>query len=317
MPETSSGPSPLSEEEASWLDRTYFAVAEQFTHFGTIQINGEEAPNPTGQHLDSAITQLVGGYSLTPRFALQINIPIIYRSFQRPEGLVIQHGTESGLGDASLLGKFVLFHRQLGGTREPDFSDPKNPRMEVHEPDLSLSVSLLAGVKFPTGATKRLKEEFNESEPPGTPPSGIHGHDLTLGTGSYDGIFGCQASARYKFLFFQTDSQFTWRSAGAHQYRFANDLAWEAGPGIYVLRRPKVIVGVQCVCAGEHKDTDQFRRQRAPDTGITSVFVGPRLVFSYEKISGEVAAEFPTLIDNTSLQVVPDYRLRAGLGLRF
>ena len=39
-------PSPVS-SRGSWLDRAYFAVAEQFTHFGTVQIDGHEGPNPT------------------------------------------------------------------------------------------------------------------------------------------------------------------------------------------------------------------------------------------------------------------------------
>src|SRR4051794_36869253 len=45
--------------QAGWLSQAYFAVAEQFTHFGTLQFEGKEVPNPTGQHLDSSITQLV------------------------------------------------------------------------------------------------------------------------------------------------------------------------------------------------------------------------------------------------------------------
>ena len=52
----------------------------------------------------------MGGYSFNSRFALQVNVPLIYRSFQRPEGFAIDRGTESGLGDVSLLGKLVLFH---------------------------------------------------------------------------------------------------------------------------------------------------------------------------------------------------------------
>jgi hypothetical protein len=47
------------------------------------------------------------------------------------------------------------------------------------------------------------------------------------------------------------------------------------------------------------------------------VFLGPRLIASAGKISGEIAAEFPLLIDNTALQVVPDYRLRASIAVRF
>jgi hypothetical protein len=59
---------------------------------------------------------------------------------------------------------------------------------------------------------------------PGAPESGIHGHDLTLGTGSYDGILGGQTSLRYKNLFFEAETQSTLRGDGAHQYHFANDL---------------------------------------------------------------------------------------------
>lgn len=79
--------------------------------------------------------------------------------------------------------------------------------MEVREPDFTASGLLLLGAKFPTGDSSRLKEEFDEIEIPGAPESGIHGHDLTLGTGSYDGIFGAQTPVRYKKTFFEAEVQ--------------------------------------------------------------------------------------------------------------
>jgi hypothetical protein len=295
----------------------YFAIAEQFTHFGTLQLDGEEINNPTGQYLDSSITQLVGGYGFNARFALQINAPLIYRSFERPEGFAIDRGTESGLGDISVLGKFLVYHHESGGSASLKFDDPKNPHFESHDPDFTLSASLIGGVKFPTGDTSRIKEEFNEVVVPGAPESGIHGHDLTLGTGSYDGILGGQLSLRYKSFFFQADAQFTIRGEGAHQYNFANDLAWSGGPGFYLVRNPQTIVGLQLVVSGEDKDVDEFRGEPAEDTGITSVFLGPRLVASHGKFTAEFAAELPVSIDNTALQAVPDYRLRGSVGIRF
>jgi hypothetical protein len=63
---------------SSWLDGFYGAVAEQFTHFGTLQVDGHEVANPTDEHLDSSITQLVGGYNFSGRFALQVNVPLIF-----------------------------------------------------------------------------------------------------------------------------------------------------------------------------------------------------------------------------------------------
>ena len=83
------------------------------------------------------------------------------------------------------------------------------------------------------------------------------------------------------------------------------------------LRRSDAIVGLQCSCSGEYKNVDRFRGRAAEDTGITSVFLGPHLIASVGKLSGELAAEIPVSIDNTALQVVPDYRLRASFGFRF
>lgn len=302
---------------SSWLDRSYFAVAEQFTHFGTVQIDGREAPNPTGQYEDSSITQLVAGYSFTARFALQVNVPLIYRSFARPEGFAIDRGTEAGLGDISLLAHFVVFHKEAGGGREVNFDNPKNPRMEVRDPDFTISALLLGGVKFPTGDSSRIKEEFNEVEVPGAPESGIHGHDLTLGTGSYDAIIGGQTALRYRSFFFEADAQFTLRGEGAHQYHFANDFTWSAGPGYYFVRNRRAVIGLECACSGEHKDVDRFRGRPAEDTGITSVFLGPRIIAAVGKLSGELAVELPVVLNNTALQVVPDYRLRASFAVRF
>ena len=308
---------PIAPTSGPWLDRVYVALAEQFTHFGTLQVDGREVPNPTGQYEGSAITQIVAGYSINSRFSLQINVPLIYRSFERPEGFAIDRGTESGLGDISVLGKFVVFHHETGGSASLKFDDPKNPHFETHDPDFTASGLLIGGVKFPTGGTSRLKEEFDEMEVPGAPVSGIHGHDLTLGTGSYDGIMGGQTSLRYKSFFFQADAQFTLRGDGAHQYHFANDLSWSGGPGYYFVRTHRTIFGLQFACSGEHKDVDRFRGQAADDTGITSVFLGPRFMISSGKISAELAAELPVSIDNTALQVVPDYRLRASFAIRF
>ncbi len=292
----------------------YVAVAEQFTHFGTLQLDGRELTNPVEQYLNSSVTQLVAGYSATPRFALQLNIPLIYREFRRPEGFRVEQGNVAGPGDISLLAKAVLMHRASVAPRAFDVSG-KNPVAIEGEPDFTASVIALAGVKFPTGATGRLKEEFHERDIRGAPRSGIHGHDLTLGSGSYDAVFGAQTSLRYKSFFAEADAQFTWRSQGAHDYRFANDVTWNGGPGYYLVRRRDVVVGCQCALSGEHKDVDTFRGAPAEDTGVTSIFIGPRLIASRNHLSGEIAAEFPVFVDNTELQIVADYRLRASIAL--
>jgi hypothetical protein len=299
-----------------WWNGFYGAVAEQFTHFGTVQIDGREVSNPTGQYLNSSITQLVAGYTINDRFALQLNVPLIYREFKRPQGFAIDRGTESGLGDMSLLLKTVAFHYTSGARREFDVSG-KNPVAIEQEPDFTISAVFLTGLKFPTGDSSRIEEEFHEIDIPGAPLSGIHGHDLTLGTGSFDGIFGAQTSLRFKNFFVDETLQFTLRGDGSHQYHFANDLTWDGGPGYYFVRCRDTIFGLQFVVSGEHKDVDRFRGKPAEDTGITSVSVGPRLVGSLGRWSGEVGVDLPVSIENTALQVVPDYRVRGGISFHF
>jgi hypothetical protein len=294
----------------------YAGLSEQFTYFGTLKFNGDTVPNPTGQYLASSIAQLFAGYEINPRFALQLNLPVIYREFKRPQGFTIQHGNVFGIGDTSLLLRTVAYSYSSGGGREFDVTG-KNPVAIEHEPDLTFSAVSLTGIKFPTGDTSRLEEEFNEVEIPGAPPNAIHGHDLTLGTGSFDGIFGEQNSLRYKSFFAETNVQFTLRGDGAHQYHFANDLVWSGGPGYYFLRNAQTIAGLQFELSGEHKDVDRFRGKPAEDTGITSIFLGPRIVVSHGRWSAEIATEFPALINNTALQAVPDYRLRGGFSFHF
>jgi hypothetical protein len=315
-PQLEAMPEMQSLTSTSWAAGWYAAVGEQFTRFATVQVDGREVSNPTGQYENSSITQLVAGYSINDRFALQLNIPLIYREFKRPERFAIDRGTESGLGDVSLLLKTVAFHYSSPARRTFEVGG-KNPIAIEQEPDFTASAVLLTGLEFPTGDSSRLEEEFHEVEIPGAPVSGIHGHDLTLGTGSYDGIFGEQTSLRYKNLFFETNVQFILRGDGTHQYHFANDLGWSGGPGYYFVRQHDTIIGLQFDVTGEYKDVDRFRGKPAEDTGITSVFVGPRIVVSRGRWSAEIATELPVSIDNTALQVVPDYRLRGGISFHF
>jgi hypothetical protein len=277
----------------------FVGVAEQFTHFGTIQMDGKEVSNPSGQYLDSSISQLFAGYNFTPRIGLQFNLPLIYRSFKRPDGEGgIDFGTESGLGDVSLLGNFLAFQK-------------------VKE-NFTVNWNVLGGVKFPTGSSDRLKEELNEVENPVGPPSGIHGHDLTLGSGSYDGIIGSGIYARWHKGFLTANLQYAIRTEGDFNYRFANDLTWSGGPGYYLILNDSYTLALQAVVSGEHKGKDTFAGESAEDTGITAVYLGPQLNFTWRgKLSIQIGADLPVSLDNTSLQTVPDYRIRGGLTWRF
>src|SRR5436309_479918 len=182
----------------------FAGFAEQFTHFGTLQRDGREVANEADQFLDSSVSQLFAGYNFTERFGIQFTAPIIYRSFRRVEEAGIEQGSEAGLGDVTLTGHFqVLRYERRHST---------------------FTWTLLGGIKFPTGSTKRLEEETHETEPvAGQPESGIHGHDLTLGSGSYDGIVGTMFFVRQQRFFFTARAQYAIRTRGDFGYQFADD----------------------------------------------------------------------------------------------
>jgi hypothetical protein len=275
-------------------------VFEQYTHFGTMQQDGHKVDNPAGQKLDSTITQFIVGYQVNDKFGIQLNTPYINRSFRRPTPTgSIDSATESGLGDISLIGHYRAFK---------------------HSTEDTLFVwDLVGGVKFPTGSSDRIKEELSETDPdPGVPASGIHGHDLALGSGSYDGIVGTAIFASWQRLFVTGALQYSIRSRGDFDYRYANDLSWHLKPGGYLWLSHTSTVGLQLAISGEDKGKDDLAGVSAEDTGMTSVFIGPELSYTWkEHLSAELGAEFPLVNDNTALQLVPDYRVKAAITWRF
>src|SRR4029453_13326937 len=212
----------------------YIGVAEQLTRFTTLQRDGEEVANVAGERLFSSITQALRGHNRPPRFGPQRNLPIISRTFRRLEDGVIVHDDETGFGDLSLLGTANAFTR-------------------VGE-ETVFRLTLLGGLKLPSGDSSRLGEELDEGhhhasgearapagvvikhgpsepgEPAETPggaiESGIHGHDLALGSGSVDGLIGGEVFWSWRRLFVTLGAQYAIRTEGDFDYRYANDLTW-------------------------------------------------------------------------------------------
>ncbi len=281
------------------LGKGYFAGAnEQFTHYGTLQFEDNRVPNSADQFLDSSITQILFGYNFSDRLGVQANLPYIYRDFRRPEAGGIHHGNEQGLGDASLLLNYEAY------------------RYEKRHATFACTV--FGGLKLPTGSTSRLREETFEMEEAQAIPSGIHGHDLTLGTGSYDGLVGSSLYGRYHRAFLAGSIQYAIRSEGDFDYRFANDLLWSAAPGFLLLLKDDYTLSLEANVSGEYKPRDEFRGAPAEDTGMTAVYMGPQLVFTWQtKVSAQLGLDIPVMLHNTALQIVPDHRVRAGLVWRF
>ena len=306
-------------------------VAEQFASFSTLKRGDQEVDNPAGERLRSSITQVILGYNFHPRVGLQLNLPIISRTFRRREAAGLKRDDETGFGDLALLGSLVAFQR-------------------VTEPS-HFQLTLLGGLKLPSGDSRRLREELHhmadtEGEGGGGHPhphgestdhggedghphgggggeephgeSGIHGHDLALGSGSVDGVVGGQLFWSWRRLFLTASGQYVVPTEGDFDYEYANDLTWSGGPGAFVLLGPRYSLGVQGLVSGETKGKDTLGGVRVDDTALTQLYVGPGLTLAWGSgLSAEVAADLPVVQHNTGLRIVPDYRLRGAISWRF
>lgn len=272
-------------------------VAEQFTHYGTVQEDSHKVSNSIDQHIDSAISQVFVGYNFTERLGAQFNLPVIYREFRRPHGAIIEDGTQFGIGDVSLLGNFVAYR--------------------TFHKDYMMTINLLGGLKFPTGNSSHLKEPDVASEN-GLPESAIAGHDLALGSGSVDGILGTSIYGRWKRLFLNAGFQYAARTEGDFGHQYANDFTWAGGPGYYVMLTDDYSIALQALVSGESKGKDTSHGVPDEDSAVTSVFLGPQIGFTWStRLSAHLGVDIPVSLENSGLQAVPDYRVHAAVTWRF
>jgi hypothetical protein len=265
----------------------YAGVAEQYTKFGTLQEDGHKIASE-GQYIDSSLSQAYAGYNINDRLSVQLNLPVIYRGY----GSDTQHGTVSGIGDLSLTGSYVVYQKLAES--------------------YTFNWSVLGGVKFPTGNPSML------NTPDDALPEGVGGHDLALGSGSYDGIVGAGIYGRWKRGFFGASVQYAIRSEGAFEHQYANDLTWFGGPGVYVALTHDYTLTLQAVVSGETKGKDTFGGVPDEDSAETLVAVGPQINFTWRnKLNAQLGADLPVSRNNSGVQVLPDYRLRAAVTWRF
>lgn len=239
----------------------YAGIAEQFTRYDRLSEDGRRLRDDAGQYVNSSITQILVGYRITDRITVQASVPYINRHYRRPEGGINDVGTVSGLGDINLSGQFSVWdHTSSDGAS-------------------SVSAQFLGGLKLPTGSSKRIEEELGPEAAPaeGQAESGIHGHDLTLGTGSVDFVVGTSVKGRYEEWIAKADVQYAIRTRGDYDYRFGNDLQWNVGAGRYLLLGHHETLSASVNVSGEYKKFDSVNGERPEDTQSRVLFVGPQL----------------------------------------
>jgi hypothetical protein len=282
-----------------------FRVSEQFTHFGTLQQDNRVIANPAGEFMDSSVTQLIIGYDFAHALGVQLNVPLVYRSFQRWHNGMIERGSVSGVGDVSFLLHWTPMH--------------------LVRSDLLVAARIYAGLSLPTGDSSRVLEEAAEGGgadgdggEAAALPSGIHGHDLALGTGSVSGIFGFETRVQWKRVFVTAGIEGVARTNGAHFYRYADEIGFHGALGAFLVDGEDFDLSLAAQCTGTSKGQDVFMGQTATDTSGTVVYLGPQVAATWAKrYHAEVSVLFPVLNENSGVQAVPDLRVTAAFGFRF
>ena len=297
----------------------FVTLSEAYIPYHTVQMNGHEVEGSNLDFRDSSITHIVPGYNITRRVGVSLNIPIVFHHFKRsefrysltePAVFRTEHGNEFGLGDLSLIGRFTLF--------------------EKHEMEYSLGLNALTGVKFPTGDTDRIADEVEQAriydalngglphDPLGHSISGVHQHDLSPGSGSFDGIFGLTMNSRWQKLFFNAQFQYYLRTVGESGYERGDEFMASGGPGAYLLTGKSGTLNLQANAGYDNMNQDVVAGRRSNYTGMTAWYMGPQLGGTIgENFSAVAGVDIPLRITSNGLQNVPDYRVHASFVWRF
>ena len=118
-------------------------LSEQLSSYGKIQQNDDTISNPSEQYLRSSVTQLSLGYKPLERLGFQLTAPFIYRRYRQVESSEKNNGTVNGIGDVSLLARYQAYNREGNNS--------------------TVMVTLLGGVKLPTGDASDLRPHEHES----------------------------------------------------------------------------------------------------------------------------------------------------------
>lgn len=295
-------------------------LAQQFTEYGKIQNEGKKVNNESHQRMNSSITQILASYDVSNEFGLQLNLPYINRSYKRvTDGTNTESGTEAGLGDLSIIGRYNAINYSEG--------------------ELIAIGQVILGVKLPTGDSDLLKHEsHNDTHDPIIDEeedhhgmidaheghhheqieNAVHDHDLALGSGSIDFPIGVNFLLEKGRAFLRGGATYTARTEGDHDYRFADDLMWDFGPGYFVHLDHESFVAARVLLSGEHKGNDKGSDGIHGDTSISTLFLGPQIKARVsESLFIDINWDLPLEIDNSGTQAVASYRLRGGLVYRF
>ncbi len=287
-------------EKGSWS----LSVSEQYTNY---QKTDEVKENSIkdGELVEGfSTTQVVAGYDVTDNSGVQVTIPVILRSFKKIENFRVEDDHESGIGDMTLSATHAFYNDR--------------------SPENATVIGGLLGVKLPTGDTGTLRDistggvsaeraSFLRHHVIGT-----GGRVLSIGSGSYDVVFGTYGLIREQRTYLLADIQYTLRTEGDFDYEFADDLLWSVGPGYYLMLDHDFSAALRVVVSGEHKGNDHHEGAVVNNSNISNLYVGPEVLLTFNETTGvQIGADARVTEEDQGAQVAANFRLKAAVSYRF
>lgn len=306
----------------------HLTLSEQYSRYSDLQLEDKKIENLYNEYINSYQTTLRLSNGIGERVAMDISLPVIARTYRQvlADGST-KRSTESGIGDMQLGVTALAYQHDSNGW--------------------SSRLALRAAVELPSGKTDRLavhehsdQEESEEHHDSGHNSedmeteshsdhehgytrheghdheisSAIHGHDLALGSGSFDFPLSMGFALRYEQFLGQLDVAYTFRTEGDDDYRYGDDLTWSAVLGYFAWLEDEdsLLLGVSL--GGEWKEKDKQNGIKDNDTEIRSLVAGPRLEWRIgSRWLADLALELPLDINNSGTQLVMDQRWRLAL----
>ncbi len=261
-----------------------FVFREQF-------VLDQSGDDPSSADRDRTAWALISvlGYGATADLALFGIVPYVDKSLEATQGGVRRERSASGLGDASLFGRYTVYKRDWPGR--------------------TLRVAPFVGLELPTG-------EDDERDGSGRLPPSVQ-----PGSGSWDPFGGLVLT--YQTLEFQVDAQASYKAnTEANGFEFG-DVARLDGSLQYRLWPRELGAGVPGFLYGVleanliYQDKNQAGGKNDPNSGGLSLFVLPGLQYVTKRWIVEAGVQIPVVQDLNGTALEKDYIFRAGFRFNF
>ncbi|MCI5064863.1 transporter [bacterium] len=249
-------------------------------------------------------TTLTALYDVNERIGVQLLLPFSHRRFETIDNFVAESGSDTGIGDIAVKFRYAP--------------------IVIRDPHEIIYLSLIGGVKLPTGDSDPLRRNENSPRSSGvlrhhtSGGTGVQGRNFALGSGSTDLLFGFSGYYQRDSFFAIAGAQYGLRTEGTADFEFGDDITWNIGPGYYLSLEEESSWGVRLALSGEYKPEDSQRGRDLEGTEIFNVYLGPELLFTANnRWTAELGCDLPIHTEEEDAFAEADFRLRLSIGYRF